>query len=74
MPNLRTQNMTLTLREKDVLKRISLGKSTPDIASILKISERTVKFHLSNIMQKLNAENRTHAVALAMERGLFEKY
>lgn len=39
---------------------------------LLKISERTVKFHISNIMQKLDASGRTHAVGIAIEQGLVD--
>jgi len=60
----------LTLKEKEVLKWLRLGKSTWDISVLLGISERTVKFHVSNIMQKLNVSNRTHAVAISIEQGI----
>lgn len=63
---------SLSLREREVLKWLSCGKSTWDISIILGISERTVNFHTSNIMQKLNTVSRTHAVAVALELGLIE--
>jgi DNA-binding CsgD family transcriptional regulator len=63
--------MPLSEKEKAVLKWIMQGKCTSDIASIMQISARTVKYHISNIMQKLNAENRAHAVAIAIEKGVF---
>jgi DNA-binding CsgD family transcriptional regulator len=56
----------LTDREREVLRWIAAGKSSWDVSVILKISERTVKFHTENIMTKLDAANRTHAVAIAM--------
>jgi len=60
----------LSKREKEVLSWLKEGKSSWDIATILNISERTVNFHVSNIMQKLNAVSRTQAVAVAIEKGL----
>jgi LuxR family transcriptional regulator, quorum-sensing system regulator CviR len=62
----------LTAKETEVLKWVKQGKSTWDISSILGISERTVKFHVGNIMQKLDAMTRTHAVAIALEQGLVD--
>lgn len=61
---------SLSPKELEVLKWLKSGKSTWDISVILGISERTVKFHVSNIMQKLDASSRTHAVAIALEQGL----
>jgi DNA-binding CsgD family transcriptional regulator len=60
----------LTPREIEVLTWVKYGRNTSEIASILKISERTVKFHISNIIQKLDAENRLHALVLAIELKL----
>lgn len=61
---------TLSLREKEVLKWLKMGKSSWDISIILDISERTVNFHITNIMNKLDAMTRTQAVAISIERGL----
>lgn len=63
-------HLRLTQKETEVIKWIKEGKSTWDISAILGISERTVKFHVGNIMQKLDAVSRTHAVAKAMDQGL----
>ena len=63
---------SLTPKETEVLKWVRQGKSTWDISTILGISERTVKFHVGNIMQKLDATTRTHAVAIALEQGLVD--
>ena len=60
----------LTAKETEVLKWVKQGKSTWDISTILGISERTVKFHVGNILQKLDATTRTHAVAIALEQGI----
>ena len=71
MAGLRDQNRALlTPREKEALKLLKQGKSAAEVAMVLGIRERTVKFHISNILQKLNAVNRTHALAIALERGL----
>jgi DNA-binding CsgD family transcriptional regulator len=62
----------LSSREKEVLNWLKCGKSSWDISVILSISERTVNFHIYNIMQKLEAVNRPHAVAVAASLGLIE--
>lgn len=63
-------NRQLSPREKEVLNWLKKGKTSWDISVILCISERTVNFHIKNIMQKLDAVSRIHAVAKAIERGL----
>ena len=60
----------LTTRQKEVLKLIAKGLLNKEIADRLFISERTVKFHVSEILAKLGAGNRTEAVAIATQRGL----
>lgn len=60
----------LTARELMVLRLVASGLSNRDIASALGISERTVKFHVTAILNRLGADNRTQAVALAARRGL----
>ena len=62
----------LSPREIEVLQWLKVGKSSWDISEILHISERTVNFHIRNIMQKLDAVNRTQAVAVAIEKGLID--
>lgn len=62
--------LTLTEREIEVIKWMRQGKTNWEISQILHISENTVKFHVKNIIRKLEVSTRTHAVALAMERGL----
>lgn len=59
----------LSSREREVLRWASAGKSNWEVAQILNISERTVKFHLRNIYRKLGVNNRSHAVAEALRLG-----
>lgn len=60
----------LSKRENQVLGLLALGKTNRDIASTLFISERTVKFHVSSILEKLNAKNRTEAALFAKQNNL----
>ena len=62
----------LTSRENEVLRHVSQGKQNKEIASELSITERTVKFHISSILAKLNAGNRTEAVSIAVQNGLID--
>ena len=59
----------LTHRETQILNYIAEGNSNKRIAHILEISEQTIKNHVSSILRKLNANDRAHAVALAMRNG-----
>ena len=61
---------TLTERELEVLALLAQGMPNKEIAAHLTISERTAKFHVSSIMGKLGATNRTEAVSLAAQKGL----
>jgi DNA-binding NarL/FixJ family response regulator len=60
----------LTPRELDVLPLLAKGLLNKEIADALDITERTVKFHVSSILGKLGAGNRTEAVSIAAQRGL----
>lgn len=60
----------LTVRELDVLKMIAGGRSNKEIADVLGIVEGTVKVHVTNVMGKLHAADRTQAVTIAVKRGL----
>ena len=62
----------LTAREREVLRWVAGGKTSWEISVILRISERTVKFHLVEASRKLNAVNRTSAVAKALAWGLIK--
>jgi NarL family two-component system response regulator LiaR len=60
----------LTLREVDVLKLVAQGLTNQDIAEKLVISERTVRTHVSHILDKLHLANRTQAALYALREGL----
>lgn len=62
----------LTDREEDVLKLLASGLSNKDIAAKLSLSEGTVKNHISAILDKLHANDRTQAVLTALKRGLVD--
>ncbi len=62
----------LSEREIEVLRHVANGTSNKLIAARLKVTEPTVKDHLKNIMQKLSANDRTHAVTIAMRRGFLD--
>ncbi|MGH2345592.1 MAG: response regulator transcription factor, partial [Chloroflexota bacterium] len=65
-----SQGDDLTEREREVLTLLAEGRSNRDIGAALFLAESTVKNHVSNILGKLHAANRTHAVSLAREQGL----
>jgi DNA-binding NarL/FixJ family response regulator len=62
----------LTPREMDVLRLIRDGHRNKEIAARLTISEATVNFHIKNLVSKLRANDRTHAVTIAVRRGFLE--
>jgi DNA-binding NarL/FixJ family response regulator len=66
----RGQANQLTPRELEVLTLLARGQKNAEIGDTLFISERTVKFHVSSILAKLGAENRTEAARIAIRRGL----
>ena len=59
----------LTEREVEVLRLVAAGNSNKIVGDRLSISEETVKSHMKNVMVKLCANDRTHAVSIAMKRG-----
>ncbi|RXH57869.1 response regulator [Granulicella sibirica] len=63
---------SLTAREIDVLKHVAEGNRNREIAAKLFISEDTVKGHVRHIMEKLSAQDRTQAVAIALRRGIMQ--
>jgi len=62
----------LSNREIEVLQHIASGESNKRIAVALDISEETVKAHVKNILSKLDANDRTHAAVLGIERGIID--
>jgi DNA-binding NarL/FixJ family response regulator len=62
----------LTPRELEVLKHVAAGRSNRRVAIELAVSEDTVKAHMKNIMSKLGADDRTHAVTIALKRGIID--
>jgi DNA-binding NarL/FixJ family response regulator len=62
----------LTEREIAVLKRVAVGSANKQIAVTLGISEETVKAHMKSILAKLAANDRTHAVTIALNRGIID--
>lgn len=67
-----TPAMALTERERDVVRLVAQGRSNQEIAQILVISDKTVKTHVSNILSKLNLEDRTQLAIYAIKNGLAE--
>ncbi len=63
---------TLTDRETEVLDLLAKGMTNKEIAEVLVITERTVKFHVSAILTKLGASNRTEAVTIAAQQNLID--
>jgi DNA-binding CsgD family transcriptional regulator len=62
----------LSAREREVMKWLNEGKSSWEASVILGLSERTINFHVSNVMRKLGAVNRAQALAIAARGGLID--
>ncbi len=62
----------LSMREVQVLRKVAAGCSNKIVADSLAISEDTVKGHMKSILSKLQANDRTHAVTIAMKRGILD--
>jgi DNA-binding NarL/FixJ family response regulator len=62
----------LSEREIQVLRQVAAGKANKIIGACLSISEETVKAHLKNILSKLEAKDRTHAVTIGLKRGIID--
>jgi len=62
----------LTEREIQVLRAVAAGNANKMVAQRLDVSEETVKAHMKNILSKLGANDRTHAVTIALKRGIIE--
>ena len=70
MEHLTRDEDELTMRETEVLRLIARGKSNKEIAAALEISEKTVKTHVSNILQKLHLSDRTQAALYAIRKRI----
>lgn len=64
----------LSARQLEVLRLVAVGASASEIADVLSISHATARTHVKNILERLGAHNRAHAVALAMGYGLLGDY
>jgi DNA-binding NarL/FixJ family response regulator len=62
----------LTIKEIDVLRLIAAGNANKEIAAQLSITEETVKSRVKSILDKLGANDRTHAVTIGLKRGIIE--
>jgi DNA-binding NarL/FixJ family response regulator len=62
----------LSVREIEVLQLIAAGNSNKQIADHLFVAEATIKSRVTNILSKLGASDRAHAVAIALKRGIIE--
>lgn len=71
-PMLESIQGELSEREREILTLASYGKTAAEMAAKLAITERTVAFHVNNIVEKLGAANKTHAVAQALRLGLIK--
>jgi DNA-binding NarL/FixJ family response regulator len=60
----------LSAREIEVLREVSGGRANKQVAAKLDLSEETIKTHMRNILSKLGAQDRTHAVMIALQRGI----
>ena len=65
-----TADATLTTREIEVLRLVASGLANKEISTRLEINEETTKTHIKNILAKLGAKDRTHAVSLGLKRGI----
>ena len=62
----------LTDREIEVLREVAAGNANKMVAQLLNVSEETIKAHMKSILSKLGANDRTHAVTIALKRGIIE--
>jgi DNA-binding NarL/FixJ family response regulator len=62
----------LTVREREILQLLADGMSNADVATKLFISQETVKSHVRHILAKLEADTRTHAVAIALRESIID--
>ena len=72
IPGGKDQNDMLTSREREILQLLADGMSNADVATKLFISQETVKSHVRHILAKLEADTRTHAVAIALREAIID--
>lgn len=70
----RSHHAQLTTREVEVLELIAQGMRNREVGKVLGITEETIKVHVRNIMDKLDAQDRTEAVTMALRRGIIHLY
>jgi DNA-binding NarL/FixJ family response regulator len=70
----RSHHAQLTTREVEVLELIAQGMRNREVGKVLGITEETIKVHVRNIMDKLDAQDRTEAVTKALRRGIIHLY
>jgi len=63
---------SLTPREIDVLRLVAAGNANKEVCALLSLTEVTIKSHMKNILGKLGANDRTHAVTIALKRGIID--
>ena len=63
---------SLTPREIDVLRLVAAGNANKEVGALLSLTEVTIKSHMKNILGKLGANDRTHAVTIALKRGIID--
>jgi DNA-binding CsgD family transcriptional regulator len=68
----REREGVLTVREREILQLLADGMSNADVAARLFISQETVKSHVRHILAKLEADTRTHAVAIALRDSIID--
>ncbi|NBM18562.1 response regulator transcription factor [Streptomyces sp. GC420] len=68
--NRRLKESGLTRREYEILRRVAMGETNPEIADVLGLTRNTVKTYLQRTLEKLGARNRVEALARASERGI----
>lgn len=69
----RPRSRTLSEREREVLEQIACGRSIDDISADLYLSPHTVRTHIKNILRKIGARTRAHAVAIAISEGVIDR-
>lgn len=61
---------TLTRRQAEVIGHVAMGETLEEVGKALYISRNTVRTHLKDVLERLGARNRVHAVAIAFEKGI----